>query len=192
MSDKNRKKTGIERDRRYIARLYLQGELQANIGEQLGISQSTVSRDLTVIQKQWAIERVDDFNERKNIELAKVDNLELEYWIAWKRSLEDAETYTKKAVDAEGQNRREAQEQTKGQTGDPRFLTGIQWCINKRCELLGLDAPKKADLTSKGESLQLKVDDERFDRTISAFTDAIRENVLGKSTKSDGPVDTTK
>ena len=25
--------------------------------------------------------------------------------------------------------------------GDHRFLEGVQWCINKRCELLGLDAP---------------------------------------------------
>jgi hypothetical protein len=30
-----------------------------------------------------------------------------------------------------------------GQIGDPRFLAGVQWCINKRCEILGLDAPAK-------------------------------------------------
>lgn len=149
----SRLKAERERDRRNISRMYLQGRLQAEIAVELNISQPTVSRDLAYIQKQWAVERLDDFVEKKNIELAKVDNLELEYWEAWKRSQKDAEMRIKKAVEAGGETRKEAQERIEGQVGDPRFLAGVQWCINKRCEILGLDAPKKQDFTSGGDKI---------------------------------------
>jgi len=152
---KARKKSAIARDRRNIAKLYLKGELQADIAEQLGISQSTVSRDLSAIQKQWQEANSHDINERKSMELAKIDNLELEYWDAWKRSQEDAELRTKKAVETNGETRKEAQERIEGQVGNPAFLRGIEWCINKRCELLGLDAPKKTDFTSGGKEITI-------------------------------------
>lgn len=152
---KARKKSAIARDRRNIARLYLKGELQADIAEQLGISQSTVSRDLSAIQKQWQEANIHDINERKSTELAKIDNLELEYWDAWKRSQEDAELRTKKAVESNGETRKEAQERIEGQVGNPAFLRGIEWCINKRCELLGLDAPKKTDFSSGGKEITI-------------------------------------
>lgn len=28
--------------------------------------------------------------------------------------------------------------------GDTKFLAGVQWCIERRCKLLGLDAPSKS------------------------------------------------
>jgi len=31
--------------------------------------------------------------------------------------------------------------------GEVKFLNGIQWCIDKRCEILGLNAPVKAEMT---------------------------------------------
>jgi hypothetical protein len=36
--------------------------------------------------------------------------------------------------------------------GNPAFLAGVQWCINKRCEIFGFDAPKKNEPTCKGGS----------------------------------------
>lgn len=150
----------IERDRRNIARLYLQGITQADIAAELGVSQPTVSRDLKVIQEQWKVDRVNDLDERKNIELAKIDYLELEYWEAWKRSQLDAEVQTIEqqgvVKDADGKvvgNRIKKTDRKEGQSGNPAFLRGVEWCINKRCEILGLDAPKKTDLTTGGEPL---------------------------------------
>jgi len=164
MSNKNRKKIDIERDRRNISRMYLQGMLQAEIAEELGVSQSTVSRDLSYIQKQWQQERINNVDERKRIELAKIDNLELEYWEAWKHSLENAEVQTveKQGIihDKDGKiigSRVKQIDRQEGQAGDPRFLQGIQWCIEKRCELLGLDAPKKTDLTSDGKPVAVNI-----------------------------------
>ena len=33
--------------------------------------------------------------------------------------------------------------------GDPRFLQNVQWCIQKRCKILGLDAIEKLMLSSQ-------------------------------------------
>ena len=153
---KSRHKAEVERDRRKIARLYLQGSTQSDIAEELKISQSTVSRDLTVIQKQWAEARISDIDERKRIELAKIDNLELIYWEGWKRSCEKAEIETTKMTGNLKKNQKEGEgdkpdrmEKTKrieNMIGDPRFLQGIERCIYKRCELLGLNAPIKSEV----------------------------------------------
>ena len=92
----SRHKSEIERDRRNIAKLYLSGTTQMDIAEKLKISQATVSRDLKVIEKEWSAARINDIDERKRMELAKIDNLELVYWEGWKKSQADAEVETVK------------------------------------------------------------------------------------------------
>jgi len=150
-----------ERDRREISRLYLQGMYQADIAERLGLSQPTVSRDIQALIDEWKIERVYDINEAKARELAKVDNLELEYWEAWHRSQQNAEKEIKKGkgITKDGKvASQEIQRVSEGQTGDPRFLSGIQWCIERRCLILGVDSPKKMEHSGKdGEPLMPKV-----------------------------------
>lgn len=137
----------LARDRRRIAGLYLEGKLQADIAEVVGISQSTVSNDLRAIQREWLESSLVDFNEAKAREIAKIDKLEREYWAAWRRSCEDAEIETSKSAVAGDKKRAEATKTTKGQSGDPRFLSGVQWCIERRCKLLGIDAPQRHELT---------------------------------------------
>ena len=146
---KDRKKSQTERDRRAIARMYLQGMTQTDIARELTLSQPTVSREIKVLIQEWKVERVYDINEAKARELAKVDNLELEYWEAWKRSQSDAVTKTKKAIQEKGSTKQQAEERVEGQVGDARFLAGVQWCIERRCLILGVDAPKKTELTGK-------------------------------------------
>jgi len=156
-----RSKTQIERDRRRIAEMYLRGELQADIAVELKLSQSTISNDLADLREEWKKAALMDFNDRKAQELAKVDNLEIEYWSAWKRSQQDAEIETVKRkgtlskLDGVSTIPIEGTKRTEGQSGDPRFLQGIQWCINKRCEILGLDAPKKLEGTAAGGAFKV-------------------------------------
>ena len=127
-----------------MADLYLQGWLQSEIAEELGLSKATVCRDLQVLQREWLQSALVDFNEAKAQELAKVDRLEREYWAAWERSCEDAEreriegnkdTPTKRVLTREEQS------------GDPRFLAGVQWCIERRCKIIGIDAPQRTEIT---------------------------------------------
>jgi len=135
----------MARDRRLIASLYLRGCLQAEIATEVGLSEATVSRDLKALQQEWHESSLLDIDAAKARELARIDELERTYWQAWKRSCEDAETETARVVETAGGRRRVAQKQTKCQAGDPRFLQGIQWCIERRCKVLGIDAPEKLE-----------------------------------------------
>jgi transcriptional regulator with XRE-family HTH domain len=172
-----RTKTQRERDNRRISQLYLQGEMQADIADALGLSQATVSRALKALQSDWRQSALIDINEAKARELAKIDTLELEYWTAWKRSQEDAESeITKMQGNPPKPNeanplpaKMETQKKREGQSGNPAFLRGIEWCINKRCEILGVDAPVKQQLTgANGEPLipppSVMSDEERITR----------------------------
>jgi len=150
----------IANRREKVAAAYLRGDTQNTIAISLEVDQATVSRDLTALRKAWMQSALVDINEAKARELAKVDNLELTYWAAWERSLENAEVQTveKQGVihDKDGKvvgSRVKQTDRQEGQSGNPAFLKGVEWCINKRCELLGLDAPKKQDITTGGESL---------------------------------------
>lgn len=134
----------ISNRRRVVAEMYLRGVLQANIAIELGVNQSTISRDLKALQKEWLNSALVNIDEAKGKELAKIDNLEREYWDAWKRSQENAETRTTTTGPA-GTATEVFKEE--GQTGDPRYLEGVYRCINKRCEILGLDASKRVGLS---------------------------------------------
>lgn len=143
---RRRKSSELARDRRKIADLYLKGRIQADIAQEIGVSQQTISNDLKALHREWLDSALVDFNEAKAQELAKIDRLEREYWQAWERSCEDAETVTEKARASRGAEKPDSVEKTKqakGQAGDPRFLAGIQWCIERRCKILGIDAPNK-------------------------------------------------
>lgn len=159
------KRTPIERehDLLTISRRYLAGDIQADIAIDLGLSQQQISYDLKELQRRWLNSSVSNLDEAKARELAKVDNLELEYWQAWKRSQEDAETVKQKGEVVPGEGGKpsikttDTEKTTKGQAGDPRFLQGVQWCIERRCKILGVDAPEKHDLTTGGEKITLTV-----------------------------------
>jgi hypothetical protein len=147
-----RSKSQRLRDRRLIASLYLKGEYQSDIAAQLGISQGQVSKEIAVLHDDWRASALIDINEAKARELAKIDTLELEYWTAWKRSQEDAESEITKLQggSTDAPSKLEKQTRREGQSGNPAFLAGIQWCINKRCEILGVNAPIKQEINNKG------------------------------------------
>ena len=142
---RGRDRAQLTRDRRRIADLYLQGKLQAEIAGKLGIDQSTVSRDLKALHREWQQSALVDIDKAKGQELARIDRLEREYWTAWQRSCEDAETVRQEGTKAEGPSK--IIKTAKGQAGDPRFLQGVQWCIERRCKILGIDAPEKREHT---------------------------------------------
>lgn len=148
------RKMNYKKRRLRVTELYLQGWTQVKIAEEVGVTQGMVSKDLAAIREEWLQASIENIDEAKARELARIDNLEREYWEAWYRSCEDAETVVKKAVETDKGQRKEATQTAKGQAGDPRFLAGIQWCIQQRCKILGIEAAAKLDLTSKGELLQ--------------------------------------
>ncbi len=137
----------IENRLQKVAELYLSEKTQSEIARMLGISEAQVSKDLKSKKRAWRELRAADFDERIAVELAKISLTEKTYWDAWERSKTN---YKKKATKVKGKagndlpDYREHHEIEVIKDGDPRFLQGIERCIERRCKLLGLDAPIKS------------------------------------------------
>ena len=215
MADTKRSEFEAERDRLEIAQMYLHGIEQQAITDYLNqtyysgrpLSRQQISYDIRLIIGRWVRASVSKIDEQKAIELAKINDLELTYRDAWERSKENAEievteqigTRSKeKPKDGEPQEgiivpgRIKKYKRTEGQSGNPAFLAGIQWCINKRCELMGLNAPIKHALTDPTGNKEYKPDDSGINRAISTLADALRETVYSPASKEANPVEATE
>lgn len=137
----SRETTELAHRRQKIAEMYLRGEYQTTIAAAMGIDQAQVSRDLKMIRSLWLASTVRDFDTARAQELAKIDAVEREYWTAWERSKEDKEISVQEAS-ADGKKKKVSLRK-EGQAGAPAFLAGVLSCIERRCAVLGLDAPKR-------------------------------------------------
>jgi hypothetical protein len=164
MAETKRSEFQAERDRVEIARLYLRGDIQQDITDEINrkyypdnpLSRQQISYDIRLMIDRWVKASNNHVDQKKAVELAKIDRLENEYWDAWERSRENAEIEVTEQIgsrakpdkDKPGEivitpERIKKYKRVEGQSGNPAFLAGVMSCINKRCELLGLDAPKK-------------------------------------------------
>lgn len=164
-----RTKFQIEKDREQIAKWYLQGWTQAKIAEELGLSRTQITYDLRVIQKQWVKNTTFALDEYKGKELAKIDVVESEAWEAWEKSKEQYKRQyesfkgIKKITDENGIDKIQPQYvdksiETENQYGNSKYLELVMKCIERRCKMLGIDAPSKFEHTGKdGVQLETKI-----------------------------------
>ena len=140
------KRTEFEREAQLveIKDAYLRGDTQMVIAERLGLSQGQISRDLAKIQRRWRESSLVDINEAKQRELERIDVLEREYWQAWENSKGEQQRST---ASKQGELSR-AQIVKYESAGDPRFLAGVQWCVEQRCKILGLYAPLRSEVAA--------------------------------------------
>jgi hypothetical protein len=139
----------IESRRSQVAGLFLRGtKRQGELARLVGVDRSTVSRDLKVLHARWKESGVRDLDAAKGQELERIDILEQEYWAAWERSKQDHETTTTEQTTGGENERVKAAIRKDAQTGDTRYLDGVQWCIEQRCKILGLNAPQKVAPTT--------------------------------------------
>lgn len=132
-----------ERDLEKAARSYCLGKTQREIAEELGVSRVQITHDLAEVRKRWQVSSVAVIDERKAEQLAKIDNLERVYWESFERSCEDKEVDLAEKTSVVGDpDRTKASKRREGQSGNPAFLAGVQWCIEQRCKILGLEAKK--------------------------------------------------
>ncbi len=158
-TDKNRLK-----DLAMIAQLYLQGitiaEITRRVSEANKYSLSTrmIDHDLAEIRKQWLESSVRNFDEARAQELAKLDEVERHAWAAWDRSCGEHHSSRTKAVKEAGEPvKNEAVLMKRDEYGDPRFLAIVKQCIDKRCALLGLDAPDVLEIHKKELTLTFDI-----------------------------------
>lgn len=149
-------------DLRIIIPLFLKGYSymmlmqHINAMREYTLSHVTVYQDIRQVLAEWTKERGKLIEKHKIVELTKIDQLERTYWEAWEQS----RAPKKKKVSKQGgqmvnhpiTNERVLgnpdkvvmETHTTDSVGDSRWLDGIQWCISKRCELLGLNKPAAA------------------------------------------------
>lgn len=129
----------IQADQARVAALYHTRISHADIAKKVGLSVSQVRYHLAQLRDEWLRRATWDFGRVQAEELARIDNLEASYWAAYKRSQADAV-----ATDEydEANNPRTVTKK-KRRDGEAEFLRGVQWCIEQRCKMLGLHAPKE-------------------------------------------------
>jgi len=126
---------------------HLEGMTSAEIVKELrtaGINTTArrVEDDIQERIEQWrrtAREQVETYIAR---ELDRIDKIEREAWAGWRRSQEDAVSVRSGGKDGDVETRI-------GQAGDARFLDQIQKCIQQRRDLLGMDAPKRTEISGR-------------------------------------------
>ena len=129
-----------------VAAMYVQGKTQAEIAAVIGVTRQMITQDMALVRTRWREAQVRDFDELRSEQLAKVDTVESEYWAEWERSKAQATRKTSERRD--GVDR--ASVTVEDQTGDPRYLQGVERCIERRCKLLGLDAPTRSEVSGPG------------------------------------------
>lgn len=186
---KTNKQCEQEMRREKVASLYLQGKSQRFIAEQLQTSLGTVNRDLTTLRNHWKQNAAADMDEAIGRELAKLDKLEEQAWESYFLSLKTTQTHN-------GQNSRPGQkkgERAKKSTsqnvtitetaGDPRFLNIVENCIERRCRILGIDAPGKVEVTGKnGGPMEFK---DKSNAAISTLANLLKQQGIGLQDEDD-------
>ena len=140
--------TEVAARRQQVAERYLRGEYQSAIAQSFGVDTATISRDLAAVRALWLASAIRDFDAAKAQELAKIDEVERAAWGAWERSTKDKEVAVQESDGTLDQQTRKprlkkATFRKEGQSGNPAFLSTILNCIERRCSILGLDAPKR-------------------------------------------------
>lgn len=158
-----RSKLQREQDLVLEAEMYLQGKTLLEIGQRVGVSYVQVHKDLNEVRRRWRETSVRDFDAIRDEQLAKLDKLEATYWDGWARSIAVKKKESSERRTGTGESGRpveinKAQIVREERVGDPRFLDGVQRVIERRCKLMGLDAPEKIEHTGTIYAIQLPED----------------------------------
>ena len=113
-----------------------------------------VSKELAVIRERWKASSLIDFDERQAAELEKIDTLEVEYWQGFQRSKLKKTTITTRKIpvyvdekgflidkNGEASNSEivtETSVKEEARDGDPKWIDGMQRCIDMRLKIFGL------------------------------------------------------
>jgi predicted transcriptional regulator len=154
----------MEERRACVSALYCEGKGIREIAETFGVTAATITADLKEIRRDWLQRSIEHYDQRKAEELAKIDRLEAEAWEAWHRScanlsVERTRTESVRLVPPKQKKtvkkpkhtmvpiRTSTEVTIKGQTGDPRFLEQVAWCIETRLKVMGALKPDTSNVT---------------------------------------------
>lgn len=146
-----------------VAELYKHGysyrEIREEVMARLGLSSyssRTISKDIKRLLAEWREQRLTDTDELMQKELAVIDDIIKEAWIAWNKSKTDKTQRSAKQKGVPGEEGSgtdvvtlQMEQATKELIcyGDPRYLDVIDKQAKERRKLLGLYAPEKKEFT---------------------------------------------
>lgn len=148
-----------------IAPLYKRGWSIRKITEEVrtrlntSCSTRTVWNDIQELLEEWRAVRIQNVDERLQLELERIDDAVRELWEQWDKSKEDYVHEHNKRVGvpvASGENsgeteittvKRENSTQNVVSLGDPRYIAEIRQQLAERRKLLGLYAPEKRNIS---------------------------------------------
>lgn len=150
------KRTPFEReaDLLEIAKLYLAHKSHEQIAAQLSamrpyqLSRAQISYDIRTLVTRWRAESVRTIDDQKAEELKRINAVEATAWESWAKSQSPSSvkrqnrTLDKNGVPGTGHMTIEQQDRD----GDSRFLSLVMQCSERRCRLLGIEAPQKINL----------------------------------------------
>ena len=111
-----------------VSKLYVQGYQQIEIANICGVTQAQISYDLKTLLERWKENQLANTGEWVSAELVKINAMEVQGWEQWNKSIEI------------------------NILGDDKYMKIVQWCVGKRCDLLGLIV-QKSDLTTNGKDI---------------------------------------
>lgn len=130
--------------------LYVEGRSQREVRDALSeetnhsFSAVTIHKYIKEAVVEWRETKNDMIASHKEIELTKINKLEVEYWEAWERSKRPYESTSETKTKGDGKAMQVNQVKTdkRAMNGDPRFLEGIHRCVEMRNKLLGIEVPQ--------------------------------------------------
>lgn len=146
-----------------VAQLYKRGysvrkiakEVHARLQLEKVPNPSTIQSDIKKLLNEWREYRLDNIEDRMQLELERIDDCIIELWSAWEKSKTD---YTQEqakqkgspiAGDVKKHSITEIEQQRKEirKFGDVSYITEIRQQLAERRKLLGLYAPDKREVT---------------------------------------------
>jgi hypothetical protein len=127
-----------------VSGMRLAGMTQYEIASKLGISQTSVCRDLQEIGAAWVKGGLVGVPAVRAVEVARMERLIAMAMIGYQRSIQDKQR-TKTVKGSRKGDRTETM--TEGQAGNPGFLRVIKECSERIAALLGADAPKTHEVS---------------------------------------------
>lgn len=127
------------------------------MGAQLGVSHITIKKDVDALFEEWRAERQPTFDEAVIKELQKLDRIESQAWDGWEKSCRDAEKTIEESGATDKGDFIKSRKEVAPQSGDPRFLDVILRAMQRRCTILGIDAPKKIEDVTPTRTIEIQV-----------------------------------
>lgn len=180
-----------------VADLYKRGWSIKRIAEEVRkrmnttCSTRTIWNDIQDLIKEWQATRINDTDQRLQLELERIDDCVAELWEQWDKSKEDwVREYNKKigvpVADGSDSNggggakeiqtvKRENTTENVVRLGNPAYMAEIRQQLMERRKLLGLYAATKTELTGK-DGTPLVPANQMTDEEINAEIARIRES----------------